>query len=235
MAPQDCSPPYTYTPSSTPTEPANAPSYTEKRSRVFAGGTFFRSKEGGTAANDISIELVLDTGEFTLNVYVNSILQETHGPVPKDVPDLLATSPPYCILSAANALRTIVNADSMIIEMPETDGGADSVGGSCGTLTSLPNIFEYNNLPTDIPPGDDCLTQFGPTFLTGADGLPTGTVINSIYTGPERTLIILQLTEICGNDVNDTGFLYDPPANRKVLQWDGSDWITYTPNSDCCI
>ena len=229
--PTDCRPSYiideSYIPTSTPTEPAVAPSFNETRSRLFAGGTFFRSKNGSTSANLISIEYVDDAGSIRLNVYDNNVLTETFGPVAFDAPDLGAIDPPLCVLSANPAMRLLVNEVSNLIQMPPLDHGGSAGGAATWTAA---------NLPDDTIPGDDCAVLFVKISLTGGDGPPTdASGLASIYTGPERTLSILRLTEIVLDTSADPGILVDPPSNKKVIQWDGNNWIPYIPNTECPI
>ena len=227
----DCRPDYVingdYIPSSTPTEPAVAPSFNETRARLFNGGTFFRSKNGSSSANLIEVEYEDQAGSLILNVYDNGALVETFGPVPYDTDDPTATEPPYCILSTNAIFRSLVNEVSNLIQMPTLDYGG-TAGGS--------PIWDANNLPSDGIPGDDCAYVFSRTHLTGGSGPPTDdSGLSSIYTGPERTLVILRLTEIVLDTSSDLGIMVDPPENRKVSQWDGNNWIPYAPNTECPI
>lgn len=242
MAIQDCRAPYAKDGSYIPTAPkppipmppeqqtATAPGFPEKRSRLFAGGTFFRSKLGSTSANLIEVAYRVnpsDSDQFFLDVYNDGTLEETFGPVNFDVPDLLATEPPFCVLSANATMRGLVNEVSDFIQMPPLDFGGNAGG---------PSEFEAGNLPSDDPPGDDCAVAFSRTFLTGGNGPPTdASSLNSIYTGPERTLVILTVTEIVNDNSSDPGILVDPPPDQKVRQFDGVGWIPYIPNEDCCI
>ena len=84
--------------------------------------------------------------------------------------------------------------------------------------------IEYDDLGVDAI----CLGAFAQTSLSGGTGGPTdSTSIAGIRTGPDRTVFIVESTEdIDGQDIN-------PPASRKVNQWDGSTWISYVPNADC--
>jgi len=220
MTVHDCRPFYakdsSYIPSSTPTEPAEAPSYFEVRGRINAGGTFFRTKDA--TSDSIEIEYVnnpSNSSEIILNVYYIGVLTETFGPVAKDTP----VDPDPCVPTTNNQMRVLVNGNSNLIEMPTLD-----YGGSA-----------FATVPTwDSSTNETCVTLFAKAAFSGGEGLPPTSIVNTIFTGPERTLIVLQLTEIDQHNSSDLGILSDPISTRKVFQFDGIDWITYIPNSDCC-
>lgn len=226
MAIQDCRPDYSYRPNFTPSVGSGgpdcaAPVYEERRARLFAGGTFFRSKNGGESANLISIEL-LSSGSpigWSLNVYVDGVLEETFTTTQTEV----GGSP--CPPQVAAALRVDVNANSNVIEMPPIDYG--------GSAVATDPIFDTTSSDPLIP-GDRCVTSFGPTPLSGGDGPPTDdTTLPTIRTGPERSLIILALSEIIDREASDPGILETPPQDEKVRQWNGISWVAYIPNEDC--
>ncbi len=221
-----CQPPYTYRPSSTPTEPAVAPSFREQRARLFAGGTFFRTKFGGPTANNIAVEYLDVSGTIRVNVYENGGIVETFntGLVP-ETPTVNPTPPPpfTCTRTVNPQIRNIINSGSSYIEMPPLDYG--------GVEEGITPIWQSGNQPDDTPPGDDCASFFPVTNLTGGGtAIPP---ISSIWTGPERTLIIAEMSEIVNGDETDDGIMILPPI--RVRQWDGSNFIAYIPNSDCVI
>ena len=196
-----CQPPYDYRPSYTPRTTARALVRPEHRSRLFAGGTYFRSLEQGQDQNLISLEITATFGpdEYTLFVRYDGTLVETFGPVDQTVDGMSGTCP---IENGINNLRTLVNAGSEYIEM--FTRGADIV---------------YDFMGFDSP----CLSAFSETFMSGGDGRPRDARdIARINSGPERTLVIITSTE----DI--TGTEIDPPAERKVWQWNGEEWITYS-------
>jgi len=220
MALQDCSPIYTYRPvfvaSATP---CAAGVYTEHRSRLFAGGTYFRSQYligspgvevQGTINNDISLEIqkatgspVLPTGtfEYTLIVRFQTSIVETY-----TVTQIEDSEPP-CSDDAIGTLRTDVNANSDYISMPGR--GSDT---------------EFDDTGTD----SDCLSEFTESSMTGGSGGPSDdSALSGLRTGPDRSIIIIATTE------DTDGEPIAPSAAKKVQQWDGSAWITYTPNADC--
>lgn len=232
---EDCSPSYSYRPNFTPTcsyfgqagcitgQDCKAPSFLEKRARLFAGGTFFRSKNAGSSANLIAVEVINVTvgSGILLNVYNDGTLVETYGPVASD-----NVSP--CSPTAADDFRSLVNANTnSLIEMPPIDYGGEPFATTA--------VFDEDNAPEDMVPGDDCMNLFPPTNLSGGEGPPTDDqTLASIRTGPERSLVIVKLTEIINNDPTDDGKLVEPPF-EKVRQWNGVDWVGYAPNSDCVV
>jgi len=207
-----CQPSYTYRPTDRP-EPSisSAVIYTEHRSRLFAGGTFFRSIDQGTAQNDISLEaIVTETNpplefEVTFNVYILGVLQETF--VVEQIVNIVLPSGPNTCSGGINALRAAVNdgtTGSDIIEMPARGDDVFDSGGE--------------------DPDSNCLTAFGPINLAGGSGPPSGAnqaFLDSLFTGTERSIIIIDTTE------NDTGKSVDPSILRKIQQWDGTQWLQY--------
>lgn len=207
------------------------PAFIEERSRVFAGGTFFRSKNAGSTSNLIEVEYV-SSGGVLLNVYDNGILVESFGPVPGPEVSVPNPTPPpatTCTPTVNPAMRALVNGNSNYIQMPTLDYGGEPANASPIA------IFNSSNPPDDpVTPGDDCSFFFGPTFLSGGSGPPTdSSTLATIRTGPERSMVIVTLTEIINDDASDDGRLFDPPPPEKVRQYDGTDWIPYIPNADC--
>jgi hypothetical protein len=214
-----CQPSYAYRPTARPApSQSSAFVYTEHRSRLFASGTFFRSIEQGTAENDISLETIVTQisapfdFEVTLNVYVLGVLQETFVTPQVIVPQL--PDPPICT-GGISAMRAAVNdgvTGSNIIEMPVR--GFDIFDRSPPGLSGLPNA----------DPIDNCVTAFGPINLAGGDGPPSGAnqpFLDSLFTGTERSIIIIATTE------RADGFSVDPSVLRRVQQWNGTQWIQY--------
>jgi hypothetical protein len=209
----DCSPHYTYRPIFIASAiPCVAPAFDEHRSRLFAGGTFFRSKliialveTQGTACNNISLEIIKDVTSpdsaklYTLNVFYNSSLVETF-PIIQD-----ETASPACSGNPIGTLRANI-ASSNYISMPIRDTDINDLLGE----------------------DSQCLSDFSLVAMTGGDGGPTNaSTIASIRTGPDRTIFIVSTTE------DQNGNPVEPSVVRKVQQWDGASWITYIPNADC--
>lgn len=208
----DCSPPYAYRPNFIAgTLKSSAPLFNEHRSRLTAGGTFFRSnliissvEVQGEICNSISITSTRVSnggGSYTYTIAVNF----QGNPVESYVVTQNELGSPACSNNPINIIRNNVNTNSNYISMP--------VRGTDAFDTGI---------------DDQCWSTFIETSMSGGAGGPTdGTSISSIRTGPERTVFILSSTEDSnGNDVN-------PPSSRRVQQWDGFSWITYTPNADC--
>lgn len=67
------------------------------------------------------------------------------------------------------------------------------------------------------------LGTFSRTYLFGGNGEPS-TNLNSINTGPERTLIIVISSENhIGQDI-----VTHSTSTKRVRQWNGTSWISYT-------
>jgi hypothetical protein len=178
---------------------------------LFASGTFFRSIEQGTSQNDISVEAIVTEisapfdFEVTCNVYILGVLQETFVVpqiiVPQPMPD-----PPICT-GGIGALRTAVN---------------DGVTGSDIIEMTARGVDEFDSGGED--PDNNCVTAFGPINMAGGSGPPSGAnqaFLDSLFTGTERSIIIIDTTE------NATGKSVDPSILRRIQQWDGTQWIQY--------
>lgn len=207
-----CQPGYSYRPTDRPApSQSSAFVYTEHRGRLFASGTFFRSIEQGTEQNDVSLETIVTQisapfdFEVTLNVYILAVLQETFV-VPQIVIPGIFPDPPTCS-GGITALRAAVNdgvTGSNIIEMPPRGVDVFDIGG--------------------VDPENNCVTEFGPINLAGGSGPPSGAnqpFLDSLFTGTERSIIIIDTTE------NAIGKSVDPSVLRRVQQWDGAQWIQY--------
>lgn len=107
-------------------------------------------------------------------------------------------------------------------------------GGLAELRDKLSNS-EYIQMPSanfdvhDTRTEDDTeigLTEFSLTFFSGGSGLPsTRAGRNTIRTGPERTIGIIQNRE----NLNGTLSLIGP----IVKEWNGTEWVEYSENSDC--
>jgi len=233
-----CQPSYSYRPIFVPSpdnfpggNDSSIPTFIEKRSRLFAGGTFFRSKNASSSSNLIQVEYISVVGGVQLNVYSNGTLVESFGPVPgPETPIINPLSPPptICVPTVNSSMRLLVNDISNFIQMPQIDFGGESA--SSGPAA----IFDASHLPTDVIPGDDCSNLFLPTFLTGSSGPPEdNSSLLTIRTGPERSLVVVTIGEIINDNSFDDGQLQDLLPNEKIRQWDGFNWIPFITNADC--
>lgn len=203
-----CPPPYDYRPSFIPSdELCSAPTFVENRARLWAGGTFFRSKEVGPDGNEYVLQVVDFSStpgkNHSLRITINGIEVERFDVfvgVSVIGEDPLATSydPP-----GFDELRASVNQHSSFIEMPARGTDFFDLGGVDGAV----------------------LTPFGNTFMTGGTGGPRNdSLLSQIRTGPDRTIIIIQTTE------DQNGSPITPTPSKRIQQWNGTEWITYTPN-----
>lgn len=216
----NCDPPYSYRPNFIPgNQPCAIPIFTEKRARLKAGGTFFRSKGAGLDKNNIQLSLIESpTDTFILNVYKDGTLVESFGPYTQ-IPN--SSTPGECSTSIFPSLRYDINLNSNYIEMPTLDEGASEIQGS--------NTW---NASTDE---STCATAFTLTNLSGGDGGPAN--INDMSppprTGPQRSLIAFDMSEIVNDNHTDNGLLINPPQDKKIKQWDGNNWIPYDSSKIC--
>lgn len=67
------------------------------------------------------------------------------------------------------------------------------------------------------------MSSFSETFLKGGSGPPTtGPESVPVLTGPSRALVCIASYE------NERGVMQTPPAGERLLQWNGTNWISYT-------
>ncbi len=75
-----------------------------------------------------------------------------------------------------------------------------------------------------MDPDNNCVTAFGPINMAGGSGPPSTAnqpFLDSLFTGTERSIIIIATTE------NAVGKSVDPSILRRIQQWDGTQWIQY--------
>ena len=199
------------------------PVYNLARSRLFAGGTFFRSKLApgdtqGIETNNIALA-VENTAEdeMTLIVYYNDVEVERFAVFQVDNCRAPGDPPPPTAIGinvGIPALRT-ATASSEYISMP-------------ARTTDAQDACELVMMVEICPADDPCLTTFSKTNMSGGSG-PAESEVPSIRTGPDRTFIYIDSKE----DAN--GFTYDPPAGQNLNQWnfDTLEWATYVIDADC--
>jgi hypothetical protein len=209
-----CAPTYSYRPTFEASNVScSMPVYNTHRSRLFEGGTYFRSILQSESWNDITLSihegttdppesitgfiLTVSHPSFPIEVYV---VEQGPPPVITDPP---ADPPEMCTPGIAD-LRELVNTGSLLIEMPERG----------------------DDIEFDLDGEDDtCLSEFPPTLMEGGEGAPTDSAgLSSIRTGPERSVI-----RVATEEAYD-GTPTDPPIERRVQQWNGTVWVEYSNN-----
>lgn len=202
------------------------PKFDLSRSRLFAGGTFFRSKLGpgdtqSGETNNIALEVVntaLD--EMTLYVYYNNIEVESYAVFQDDECTAGGDPPPppaVGINVGIPSLRT-ATASSAYITMP-------------ARTTDAQDPCELVLFVLVCPSDAACLSVFAKTNMTGGDGLPLEAEVPAIRTGPDRTFVFIDSKE----DAN--GFIGDPGPGENLNQWnfDTSEWTSYVIDADCAL
>jgi hypothetical protein len=198
-----CPPSYNYTPEFE-TTPAGqeapgctAPTYTEHRARLFAGGTYFRSKLQGDTWNDTTIQVVDNLNDtFTCTVSHPHYPAETYAV--SQTPGALPEDP--CTPNGITGLRAAINANS----------------------DSIVEMYVRATDVLDTGSDDPCLSAFTATQMSGGSGAPTDDAgLAAIRTGPARSIIIVGTHE----DINGNPVL--PPPSRRVQQWNGIAWTSY--------
>lgn len=203
MIASPCAPQYDYRPSNFDAGAGEcaAPVFPEQRSRLTAGGCFFRSIDQGPDENLISIECI-ELPSPVVNVYIDNVLIRT-----------------YTVTLGYGGiadLRAQVNYD---ISHPPADPGVPI------PIEMLPindDIFDERISPEEDDLSMKGLTPFVKQNLSGGSGGPTTCEgLESIRTGPERTIFILSTTEAYD------GSPITPPGSKRVQQWNGEEWISY--------
>lgn len=122
--------------------------------------------------------------------------------------------------SGITDVSALVNLGSLKFQMPPRSS-------VCGTTPSVYDSFSEGTEDASHA------SSFGFTFLVGGSGAPIDdTTLNTIRTGPTRTIVIISSTEFNDADpLKGDGDIVQPPANRRVLEWDGFDWVQYIPFS----
>ena len=226
----DCSPLYEGGPDFTVGPDAFIPPYTQARSRLFAGGTFFRSKLtfGGSTdsqspdCNDVSLRVYRpDPFNDRIDLVVYFRGEEVERYITTQVTNCTAPGnpPPPAGIGGNVAipdLRTQTETSEYIM-MPAR--GTDAQDSCIEILFIL-----------DCPEDAACLVEFNDTNMSGGTGIADADIPN-IKTGPERTLAyITQYEDANGNPVV-------PSQNEKLVQYDYDNlvFIPYVPNADCRI
>jgi len=210
-----CQPSYVYRPTDRPIPSQSVAAVDdEHRSRLFIGGTFFRSIDQGIDENDISLEVILTpvggmTDDITLNVRVLGVIQETF------LTSQTFNVGPGTYSGGISALRgvvgdgvTVIPSDSDIIEMYPR--GIYPAG----------DFFDVSGSDA----ADNGLGAFADTSMVGGSGppsVPPQVFLDSIFTGPERTIVILSSTE------DSLGASIFPPPSKRIRQYDGINFISY--------
>lgn len=217
------------------------PKSNETRARLFAGGTFFRSIDVGTAMNYIYLEItnpINNTFVLTVNRHNPStgIITETETytvqesvivGTPAVPPDPNISGDPGTPAGADQstaipALRSQVNTNSLMIRMMPR--AIDPLGVP---VIPLPDIY-------DSGADDSSISIFPTTPLSGANGAPTPPP-STLRTGPERSMFYVESSEyhspLYPGDIpfdNSDGHL---SAVYKTIEWNGDiqAWVHYTP------
>lgn len=202
----DCSPCYEGTPNIVPGAPSALPIEALARSRLFTGGTFFRSKLAvtgdsdfqGTICNSIALAVVQAGTAFDLIVYFEDIEVERYSTTQD------ATCPTLGGGVAIPDLRS-QTASSTYISMPVRGTDEQDPGGI----------------------DDLCLTFFAKVNMLGGAG-PSENDLTSIRTGPERSIAYISSKEnSSGKPVNAKSLIQ---WNYDTLQW-----VSYVLDADCAI
>ncbi len=208
-----CQPSYVYRPTVRPIPAQSVAAVdVEHRSRLFIGGTFFRSINQGVDENDISLEVILtpaglNTDDIELKVRVLGVVQET-----------FMASQTFVVMSGTytggiSSLRSVVGSgsptnNSSYIEMYPRG------------IYPLGDFFDISGADA----ASNGISAFTDTAMTGGDGPPSNATLpylDSIFTGPERTIVMLSTHE------NDLGFSVLPPPSKRIRQYDGTNFISY--------
>ncbi len=202
----DCSPCYDGRPDTIPGAGSVLPQESLARSRLFAGGTFFRSKFAvtgdsdfqGKICNSISLSIVSAGSKFDLIIYFEDVEVERYSTTqdtscPEDGKNV-----------AIRALRSLI-AFSAYISMPSRGSDAQDFGGM----------------------DNSCLSPFTKTNMSGGGG-PGESDITSIRTGSNRTIAFVSTKE------NSNGTSVSSKTMIQ-WNYDTVQWVAYILDADCAI
>jgi hypothetical protein len=217
------------------------PKTNETRSRLWAGGTFFRSISAGSAMNFIELTISNPTGNvFVLTVnrldpITNNILEQEiytvteavilgAPAIPPDpnIPNDPGTPAGTDKSSAIPALRSLVNTNSVLIKMKERAIDADGI-----PVIPPPDIYDTGGDASSI-------SAFSSVLMSGASGAPIPPP-STLRTGPERSMFYVESSEY-----HPPLYPGDPSFNNedghlspvyKTIEWNGDihSWVHYQP------
>lgn len=197
--------------------------FSERKSRLEAGGTLFRSVEVGTPTNNISVSCEWQTIGGVQTSIPDDVAQVkviiTDGVTIETYITPQSYSDPNWVVNAIPNLRDQINTTnpSSLIRMPEFDTNEQFVE------------------PVDIVTlvDADHLAEFVATNLSGGNGSPEVAGLSGLRTGPVFSLVLIDSSEIN----NEDGKFDNIDEPRYWGQVDGSpvtlDWLSFTPKGDC--
>jgi len=197
--------------------------FSERKSRLEAGGTLFRSVEVGTPTNNISISCEWQTALGEQTSIPDDVTQVevviTDGTTIETYNTPQSYTDPNWVVSAIPDLRNQINTTnpSSLIRMPEFDTDERFVE------------------PVDIVDTVDAdhLAEFTAPNLSGGNGAPDVAGLVGLRTGPSFSLVLIDSSEIN----NDDGTFDNIDTPIYWGQVDGSpvtlDWLPFTPTGDC--
>lgn len=218
--------------------PILLPTFSERRGRLSAAGSFFRSVFSGSLGNQVNITIDwLDSiGDVTTNQFDMTDVRVTvdgtneNGSTFSQIYTVAQSvfGSPEIWVNGIDAMRTAINNDPLnIVSMPliDIESGFNKDSGSPFSGTGSPPN-------TDHP---DRLDMLSITSLSGATGPPIDTpsldVINTsdaiticyIDNAEHTNLITPQNAKL--NDANPTSNVF----NVSVKEWTGTTWRIYAP------
>ncbi len=232
----DCAPCFTGRPTIIPGAGSILPQEPLRRSRKFAGGTFFRSKLTvpgnadfqGDLCNDISLEVIL-TGNsggndnFDLVVYIANVNTITADTITSTADDNTITADSDDVDVEVERYSVTQSETCNIFEPSNTIADLRTQ-----TATSL-----YISMPArgsdaqDSGIDNDCLSAFIKSNMAGGTG-PGAAQLPTIRTGPDRSIVFVTSTE------NASG---TPTTSKTLIQWDFDNlqFIAYILDADCAL
>lgn len=209
------------------------------RSRLIAGGTFFRSKEMGQSANRIAIEF--SNGQLKIikfNKIFNADVRKYDGvsKIQFDGTKILVND---IVVTTGTQLKTgtnyiIFSSPIIINPIVETYQVESLPDGSTETGFSISNlrtqIQNSNLIDMPIRPQDDvvtegvdsgALTPFGRVFMKGGGGLPEDA--SGAYTGPFKTIVMVNFREDHDGSMAPVREMYEWVGPSKLV----GEWKPY--------
>lgn len=195
-----CQPSYSYRPTFIPSDKkCAAPKYAEHRARA---ETIFEPPEPSTVGLFVrSRGFGFDTNNISVEcAHYPTLTDPLHFIVRLN--GVIVETYSAVVSPLISSLVTALDSNKSLVEMP-------------------PLLVDINDTLRSAQSG--LMFEFGEIKLRGGSGPPTAPpALASIRTGPERSIIVVTTTE------NYEGNPTNVPAHKRVQQWNGFRWISYS-------
>ncbi len=209
------------------------------RSRLYAGGAYFKSKVSGPVANTIFVELGSDTFKVGMNFSGSKNTIKKYDGVSKIqydgnyifVDDVLHTTGNVLHTPQNRIVFTIPEIIQPTVELYNVQQQSQEIDGQIQQVYSLLDLKSATAnssliVMPDRPGGDDTaegtdtpfIRPFGRVYLSGAGGLPANAI--GCDTGPFKTIVKVRGIEANDGSIQSTDLLYEwSNSDKSSGQW----------------